>query len=195
MKNETGKGLSILISCDYIFYHNWMAFLCWYSISKNLPDAKVVIGCNRQLMTNQLFNWTKKVGIPFKLHKEMSKEDEVDLLLQEGLISLPVLVLDPCTLAIRDFEESGFDIDKIKGKIFASEMPDLCCDAKEDRFCVFVTYFNGWGKFITSNWINNLNIPNISNKKYKENLTTANEVRIVKIWENAGMLLQTLLRC
>ena len=48
------KDLSIIIECECLFYHDWMAFASWYSIHKNISDAQILIKLKR---TNNLFKW------------------------------------------------------------------------------------------------------------------------------------------
>ena len=82
------KDLSISILCNYLPHHNWMAFASWYSIYKNLPDAKVKIFCDKSIMTieQELFIWTSKVQVEFT-HKKSITDLEI-----------------PCdTMAIRDW--------------------------------------------------------------------------------------------
>jgi len=63
---ETGKGLNILIHCNYLPHHDWMTFAAWYSIIKNLPDAEVSIYCDRSKFVNMpIFSWAKKIPTIF----------------------------------------------------------------------------------------------------------------------------------
>jgi hypothetical protein len=193
--SSTGENLNILISCDYSVANNWMAFLCWYSLTKNLPDAKVAIACNRTMMSNGLFTWVKKCNIPFELHKCMDFQAQIDLVLQKEIFTAPLLVLKPDTVVIRDFEESGFDANSLQDKIaLASDYPDLCCEAKEDKPCVFATYSNGWGKFVTSSWIHKISCPFTSENRYVDGNMTANEMRIGRLWSAVTPLFQTVSR-
>lgn len=192
--SSTGDNLSILISCDYSTCNNWMAFLAWYSLSKNLPDAKVLVACNRTVMSSPLFGWTKKCKVPFELHKCMSKDEQANFVLDKGLVTTPLLIIPSDSLAIRDFEESGFDTQLLKGKMKVTSFPDLCCDAKEDKSCVFVTYSEGWGKFVTSDWIHKLNCPFTSANRFANGNLTANEVRIGRLWSAVTPLFHTVSR-
>ena len=51
----TGVNLNILISCDNSWHHCWMSYATWYSIYKNLPDAKVALSVPRG--TVNYFHW------------------------------------------------------------------------------------------------------------------------------------------
>ena len=208
MISSIGDNLNILISCNYTIHDNWMSFLCWYSLTKNLPQAKVVIACNRTMNSgnSELFGWTRKCNIPFELHKSTDREGQINLVLQKGIVVAPLLVLRPDTVAIRDFEESGFDTNILEGKVLkASDLPEICCEAmvpNSDRSstkhyekpCVFVTYSNGWGKFVTSSWIHKGGCPFTSENRYGHGNMTTNETRIGKLWSAVSPLFQTVSR-
>lgn len=195
MISSTGDNLGILISCNYTVCDNWMAFLSWYSLSKNLPDAKVLIACNRTLMQSQLFGWTRNCKVPFELHKTTDLDGQIKLVMAKGLVTSPLLVLRPDMVAIRDFEESGFDTHLIEEKVQqASIVPDLCCEVKDDKSCSFVTYSNGWGKFVTSAWIHKMSCPFTSENRYGNGSLTANEVRFGRLWSSVTPLFQTVSR-
>jgi hypothetical protein len=68
---NTGNGLRIFITCNYLPHHDWMTFISWYSIKKNLPDAKVVISCDKSKFTRTpVFEWVKKVNVDFTYTKQ-----------------------------------------------------------------------------------------------------------------------------
>jgi hypothetical protein len=58
--SEFGKGLGIVIYSKSVLEHDWMSFACWYSIKKFLPDAEIILICERG---NVVFNWTYKFGV------------------------------------------------------------------------------------------------------------------------------------
>ena len=60
MISEFGKGLTIVISAKNIPEHDWMAFSCWFSIKKNIPDAKIILICE---VGNIVFRWPYKCGL------------------------------------------------------------------------------------------------------------------------------------
>ena len=65
-----GGGLKILINCNYDPTHDWMTFASWYSIAKNLPDAKVKILCSRTICKHQIFNWPSRCKVDFSFTKK-----------------------------------------------------------------------------------------------------------------------------
>lgn len=66
MISPTGDGLNIAIKCNYLPHHNWMVMASWYSLLKNLPDAKFVIVCDKSQGGNiELFKWCVKLDLDF----------------------------------------------------------------------------------------------------------------------------------
>mgnify|MGYP007120766161 CR=1 FL=1 len=180
--------MNILIACDYIPHHNWMSFLCWHSLSKNLPEAKVTVACHRRLMTYDFFGWTRKCKVPFVLHKAADEKGQIALISES--VQGPLLVLSPETVCIRDFAEAGFSPDVLSGVVKMNS--ELCCDCKEEKPCVFVTYLSGWGKFVTQSWINRMSCPFVSGVKYGQGVMTSNEVRIGQLWSSVTPLFQIM---
>lgn len=188
--SSTGHGLNIVIGCNYQLSHNWMSYICWYSLIKNLPDAKVMIACNRKLMKNSLFVWTRKCKVPFVLHKETDEFGQIEA----AGVSKPLLFIPPEAICIRDFDEAGFspNVWSEEKSYFLND--ELICDCKEDKSCVFATYLNGWGRFVTPEWINRSTSPFIQGVRYDQGQMTANEIRIGRLWNAATLLFQTVSR-
>lgn len=194
MITNTGKGLNILISCDYATHHSWMSFFAWYSFYRNLPEAKISIACNRLAMKYQLFDWTKRCDVPFALLKPDSSLNHLRYFIEKNMTSFPVLILSSDIVAVRElkdfsiFEESFAD----KKAIFMTEMIEpisshdksLVFDVKGQDFETFVTYENGWGKFVMSSWINKDMHPFTPLRKYHDVGMSTNELRLSKLWED-----------
>jgi hypothetical protein len=190
MISSTGENLSVLISCDYTINHNWMTFFCWYCLYKNLPDAKIYVLCDRNSMDSLIFEWTRKCGIYFEIVKPMSLDEKVNHLRKKGFCE-SVLVIEPKDVAIRDFSEVDFDENLLYKKVsFLTE--DLCCEAKDNKYCVFADYSKGWGKFVPQLWINKINSPFSNENKYALGDMSINEIRIGKLWNSVAHLFQTL---
>lgn len=189
--SSTGDGLTVLISCEYLLHHNWMSFLCWYSLFKNLPEAKVIVASPRQIMTRNLFDWTRKCNIPLVLHKETDDTGQIQAVINHGS-TMPILVVSPDSVCVRDFDEAGFSPKSLTE--LSRLNSELSCDCKEDRPCVFATYPAGWGKFVTSSWINKASCPFMFGAKYAQGELTTNEVRIGRLWNAATPLFQTVSR-
>jgi hypothetical protein len=207
--SSTGNGLNILIVCDYVSHHDWMSFLSWYSFSKNLPDAQVGIVCNRQVMNLRLFVWPARVKVKFDLHTPTDKENQVKRAVELGFLSMPLVVVEPGILAVRQLEEGSDFLEYIQNtpkgisdRVWVVndvnstpvEFFDAYCHAKEDKISTFVSIENGWGKFVTESWINKLNCPFTSFNRYGHGNMTLNESRIGKLWSGLVSLFQTVNR-
>lgn len=194
MITTTGKGLNILISCDYMPCHSWMSFLAWYSFYRNIPEAKVVVACNRLPMKHQLFDWTKRCDVPFSLFKPDSSFNHLRYFIDKKIISFPVLILSPDVVVVRELNDvSAFDNSFSEKKAtFLTEMTEtvlsydksLVFDVKGQDFATFVTYENGWGKFVTSSWINKDMHPFTPLWKYDDVEMSTNERRLSGLWRD-----------
>ena len=180
MISYLGAGLNITILCDHVLGHNWMSFLCWYSIHNNLPDSKVNILCKRNNVTGSLFLWTKKLNVPFR----MCSDSIVDKLIKSQ--PAPSLIIPPYCMALRDFEEAKYDVSSIKNEVLFVEGTNLICDATADEFSVFCSYKEGWGHFILNNWINKSECPLSAYivKKFNKQNMSFNEKRIESLWNS-----------
>lgn len=74
-----GDNLNILIKVKYNFQHDWMAFASWYSISKNLPDSKVKIICERKIGIHNVFNWPKKCKVDFSFSSTTNFDNYIEI--------------------------------------------------------------------------------------------------------------------
>ena len=112
MITETGKNLSVLITTET--GQDWQTFATWYSIYKNLPDAKVAITSARNSETPfQYFQWTKKVNIPVIRHELFDTENEitsrldaVSKAISQNIIGDHILVIKPLVMIIDVLDES-----------------------------------------------------------------------------------------
>lgn len=106
MITETGNGLSVLITTET--GQDWQAFGTWYSIYKNLPDAKIAISIARNEETPfQYFQWTKRINIPVIRHNMFDTEnpiasrlDVIGKAISLKMIESPILAIKPLVMAI-----------------------------------------------------------------------------------------------
>ncbi len=81
-----------------------MSFASWYSIYKNLPDAKPALLCARDLKDGYAsYNWPYRCDIRFFQHENVGKHTGCPCLnklyatyvaLKEGILTQPLLVID-----------------------------------------------------------------------------------------------------
>jgi len=198
MISNLGDGLTVHISCQQVPHHDWMSFLCWYSISRNLPEAKVVVTITRSVSSAYIGNWTRVSRVPFLMHREMSSVEEQNFVLThpKSNSTNKILTVSPEYVCIRDFDESGISscVFDEKNFYFLSEIQNLCGSCKDQNPSVFVHYNDGWGKFVISSWINKASSPLISGVNLHTAGMTANEIRLGNLWEDAAKLYQSVLR-
>jgi hypothetical protein len=195
--SSLGDNLAILIKCDHAPHHDWMSFFCWYSISKNLPEAKVIVACSRGGEMNfDIFNWPKRCGVQFAYHNPGL--DTVKFVLDNDKFETgtPLLVLEPCTACLRDFDEAQFDQSTLaKNEVFkAKELSGLVSETKDENPSVFTDYSNGWGKFVTSSWINKASTPLVTGLSFFKPMMSVNESRLGKLWDRASLMYQSVSR-
>lgn len=207
---STGEGLSVLIACDYVPHHHWMAFATWYSVSKNLPDAKVGILCNRRPLPVQMYGWARTLKLNMRYHQPLTKEQQVRAALFSGnncsestfpFLTAPLLVLEPEVVMVREmddfscFEKPFLQSDRVwvvNDPDATPEKSDLCLSVKDEHTATFVAYPDGWGNFVTSSWINKVRSP--FQHRFGKAGMTSNEVRVEKLWKQLSHLYQTVSR-
>jgi len=195
MISSLGNGLTIAINCDYLPHHDWMSFLTYWSIAKTLPDCKVLATCVRQKMNMDIFNWPRKCNVQFAYHKPMVDEELYNFIMTSPKFekTKSLLFVKPEIIFVRDFEEANFPVEKIHDFKGISEIDGLVSDSKSENSTVCCDYSNGWGKFVTSKWINKTSIP-FSRIDFSCMGMTVNENRIAGIWKSASKIYPSLSR-
>ena len=166
----SGEGLGILIACKPIPIHHWMAFASWYSIKKSLPDAHVLMICDLQPVTRDLFNWTHRCKVRLirqKLDIDLEKFAEEKM---KGLEKK--VIISPYVMAIREYNEDSF-----------GPVP-----ARSEQFTTLVDCEDGCGKFVASKWIDRLSPPFLHVKSLRSDDLTVNETKVFKVWESCNWL-------
>ena len=142
--SNLGDGLTVHISCQQVPHHDWMSFLCWYSISRNLPEAKVVVTLTRSISDIYIGNWTRVCRVPFLMHREMSPIEEQNFVCShpKSFATNKILTVSPEYVCIRDLDESGVSpcVFEQKNFQFLTEIQDLSASCKDQNPSVFVHY-------------------------------------------------------
>lgn len=196
--SSIGDGLTIHISCEPKLHHDWMSFLCWYSLSRNLPESKVIVTNLRENNLFDLYGWTRLLQIPLLHHRGMSITQQQQMLRSHRRIHVtgPILTIQPEFVCVRDFEEAGIDsaIFERKDDWFFTEIPEFSSNCKQENPSVFVNYSDGWGNFVTDAWLNKTSTPLITGVGLTKAGMTVNETRLGGLWEGAARLYQTVPR-
>ena len=194
--SSIGNGLTIIIGCDYLPHHDWMSFLCYRSISNTLPDAKVVVTCSRNRMNMDIYNWPRKCGIPITFHNSsLSANGIIEFVKKHPRVEKTenILLVSPELVFVRDFEEANFDMNTLKGDVCFSDLSNFTDSCKSENVTVCCDYKDGWGRFVTSKWINKTSVP-LSTVDFVIAGMTVNENRIARIWKSASKLYPSLSR-
>lgn len=175
MITETGDGLVVVIECKQIASNDWMAFACWYSFNKTLPDAEVMISVQKGKINRQIFLWPSKVGVRF-YNEEISDKR--------------LIFVDCAVMAIREMNDSFLSV---LNNSFGNEIPgELICEAKEEIYVPFVRYRGGCGNFFMSEWIDIVDCPFPLVDKFMIHSASSNEIRILKLWKQLSQAYATV---
>ena len=103
--SETGKNLDIVIVTKTA--EDWRTFACWYSVSKKLPDARILLICNRTNRVElQYYQWAKRLQVPHLYNNPFCNEPIGDRLANfrtawnHGLKGDSLLLLDYSTMVV-----------------------------------------------------------------------------------------------
>ncbi len=203
---STGDGVSVLICCDYTPQHHWMAFAAWYSVYQNMPDAEVGIMCNRIEMGRKCFHWAPRCNVKFDLHRPLPWTEQIKQAIDNEFLKPPVIAIKPYVMAIRPFDDvwreylslniDATDLITAQTNSFSVDcVPlDICLKAKEETPATFVTYQEGWGKFVTAKWIDKAACPFLKTNLFRKGELTINEKKIAELWERMARVYQAVSR-
>ena len=155
----TGKNLVVIVACEYLPGHSWMSLASWYSMRKNLPDAKVLVGCSRRLFgrPSTLFEWAYRLRVPlfyFDPEKGVGRDADV--------------VVPVTSMAVRTWDK---------------ERPGPA-SVKSAEHSTFVDYGDGCGRFIPVEWLNKGRGPfKNAVKRLGTQESTPNELKVLRLWE------------
>lgn len=188
--SKFGQNLNFIIGCDYTRQHDWMSFLTYYSIYKNLSEAQVTLLVNRHDVKYSLFLWAKRCKVPLLLHKPTDK------ITQMSYVSCNAhkFYLTPEYICVRDFEQADFNPNILIEEKNNEIDNRLYSDCKDEKTTLFVSYLQGWGNFTTSKWIHNENCPLLNNIDFSAVGMTVNEIKLGQIWKEASTLFHAVSR-
>lgn len=173
--SKTGEGLNILIDASYSEHHEWMTLASWYSIRKNLPDAKVAIAVTRGLHSAMLYEWVYRSRAEFFQHS--SEVDPLKVAVERKMLDEDpklLLKMEPDVIAVRPFDADWIGPFDVK---------------ESDCPATLVSYLQGCGKFVLSEWIHKKERPfEMALRRFGTNSITVNEKKVFEIWERVNAL-------
>jgi len=165
---ETGKGITFVIMCDQSAVHDWMSFASWYSISKNLPDAEVVVAVRRTAVGGTPMNafcWPNKCGIRKVQYKKTLPKFDGE-----------ILEILPSVMAVRTYGEN------------VGPSP-----AKSSEQTTLVDYSDGCGSFVAKEWIDKVLLPfPRATIRWATDKMSVNETALLELWQKCGPLYEAL---
>lgn len=161
----TGLGLKFAIEVDNFPGYDWMAFGCWYSFYRNLPDAEISLIFKR-IIDPYLFKWAKKVNI------KIVKEDSG-------------FVINPFLLVLDELKPYEYD------NIIQNKKIDFV-DVKSRQISTFVYWRNGISGFVVNDWINNEGNPLLEIERFIRQDASINEIKVIEMFAEMSSMYQTL---
>ena len=153
-----GKNLNFSITSKSTPLHDWLSFVCWYSISKNLPQSKVCITTKKEINNFNLFSWAYKLKVKVNYKNEKEENDNI-------------IKIHPYTAAVRI--NNGF--------LGPTE-------AKDGEYSSLVSYERGFGKFNYKDWENNNNSPVKYISMFNALDMNINEKELLDLWSKASKI-------
>jgi hypothetical protein len=180
--SSTGRNLSAIISTDQSLHSEWMTFACWYSINKNLPDAKVAVIFPRA-NNNYMFSMLNRCHIPYTTFS--TKNEHFDWLAtfikQKKLPEQKYILLDEPIMCIRELSDETLENINSTSEYVSDKK--LCCDCRVEEYLSFVKY-NRLGDFNLDEWIKTEKQPPFHlTEKFKLSIKTINEFKVINLWE------------
>lgn len=162
-----GNGLTVVIQCEANGADNFLAFASWYSLTKNLPDAEVIIVCQRPTeIEMDVFPWVYRVKVPFFYYQKTFPVFKT---------KNKVLTITPDIMCLGSLDKMTID------KINANE--DFVVKATNPEPAIFCSLKDGCGSFVPANWIHKRGHPFDKADVYLKGISTINEKKVFLIWK------------
>ena len=169
---------SFVIVTQQNHQHEWMAFACWYSIHRNLPENKVAVVFPRSSKHHQ-YTWLNKCHVPYLTYPtDATPEQAVNTLIENKVISSSVIVIQDHHMIIRDIEDN---VDSI---VTCETLPFYAnCDSENG--CI--VDYTKCGKFILDEWLEKeQKHPFYNTSQFMARNRTVNEQRVFQLWKQMG---------
>lgn len=173
MINNLGNNLNIVIQTTFDYFGDWTAFACWYSVSKMLPDANVSLFYPHVSMKEQVLGWMHRCRVPLFKSKVLPEN---------------TMILDHCTIVARELNDKNVEL------LNNNLLDDMLSEAKDEKITPFVSYRNGCGNFVASDWINTKECPFSIADKFMIHTATANEIKVLKLWKQLSIIYASISR-
>ncbi len=190
MVSSTGQNLDILINAQVST--DWQTFATWFSVKKNLPEAKITLACMRNGETPfQLFQWAKRLNQKVLMYNRLQPgpnhlETMPALIEATGLMEKKVLVLEPYTMAICPLNTELLEQINPGGPCSYDGYWKEAKDTKE--LWPLIGYTKGVGKWLHKS----KGCPFSSAGGLASDEMTVNEHRIIDLWKRMTTLFSSV---
>lgn len=181
--DEYGGGLTVVIRCKNRLVDDWMAFASWCSLKRSLPDAKIVVACERG--KHDMLKWCFRLGVPYVYHADFCRRASVkDVIKKSKEVSGAVLWMTPDMTCHEPLSPRML-------QLIASEEEwagEFCLPAKSEEIGVFCTINDGCGSFVLERWIDKAVHPMGGADRLRKGHLTTNERRVFALWKKVAAL-------
>lgn len=194
----TGTDLKVRICTRPTHYHHWMAFACYSSIARYLPDARVELAVSGR--ANFFYEWARRFKIPI-VQKQESPVRE-----QATGVCLPivphntfgVLAISPECIAVRPFDvtlrsvvnEAGTACLFRGGDVIVSDA--VCSPARSEFAAPFADVSEGVGGFDRAKWLGKTGCFLVDVDLFSCEDMTSTEWSVIREWKKTAVVMATL---
>jgi hypothetical protein len=184
---KRGKMSTIVISTKSEMHNQWQTFSCWYSINSTLPTWKVAVVFQRNNKAYQ-FSLLNRCNIPYLAYPRNGKESTaIQNLLNGGIISLPVVIVQDNHMIIRDIEEP------LEGIVEAKTLS--CFGAADSQDLISIVDYSTCGKFDLKTWQEKEKThPFHKAMEFTAKNRTVNEQRVMQLWRQMALTYDFLVK-
>lgn len=181
----TGDGLKVRICAYPTHYHHWMAFTCYSSLKRFLPDATIELAVFGR--AGLFFEWASRLRLK--------------VLRRQAINAAPILEAEPGLLvvtsecvAVRQWDDpllttasmvnrSGTACLRHVGEFEITE--SLCMSPKSDGYAPLTDVSAGIGAFVPENWIHKSDCFLADINRFRTGNETQTEVAVFDEWRRA----------
>jgi hypothetical protein len=165
--------VNVLIESSYSLFGDWSTFGLVYSLRKFAPNVNIHLKYSRKAGGNQYFVWTRKMKVV--VNKNIDKFVK---------FNSHILLIHPVDNEILQKLDNIADISG----------SEFCSEVKQDKFTPFVSFRDGCGNFVMSEWIDKDDCPFPYADYFMTETVSLNETEVIKLWKLMNQVYSYLLK-
>lgn len=194
----TGTDLRVRICTQPSHYHHWMSFVCYSSLMRYLPDAKVELALSGR--ANFFYDWARRFKIPILQNRIGTISEQAT---NTCLPIVPgykggVLAITPECIAVRPFDVTVPSVTNAAGtaclfrggEMVVSE--SVCAAAKSESVSPFADVTDGVGNFRRDGLLEKHGCFMSDIDLFSSEDMTSTEWAVIKEWRKTATMIATL---